>query len=76
MDKKQLRDYINKEIELTKEQIRNAPLRETKINKTISFKVMPEDYDLIKERADQEGWSMSKLMRYCLYSEGITMGCK
>ena len=76
MNKKQLKDYINKEIELTKEQIRNAPLRETKINKTISFKVMPEDYDLIKERADQEGWSMSKLMRYCLYSEGITMGCK
>ena len=76
MNKEQLRDYINKEIELTKEQIRNAPLRETKINKTISFKVMPEDYDLIKERANQEGWSMSKLMRYCLYSEGITMGCK
>ena len=76
MNKEQLRDYINKEIELTKEQIRNAPLRETKINKTISFKVMPEDYDLIKERADQEGWSMSKLMRYCLYSEGITLGCK
>jgi len=45
MNKEQLRDYINKEIELTKEQIRNAPLRETKINKTISFKVMPEDYD-------------------------------
>lgn len=76
MNKKQLKEYINKEIELTKEQIRNAPLRETKINKTISFKVMPEDYELIKERADQEGWSMSKLMRYCLYSEGITLGCK
>jgi flagellar biosynthesis/type III secretory pathway protein FliH len=76
MNKKQLKEYINKEIELTREQIRNAPPRQTKIEKTISFKVMPEDYDLIKERADQEGWSMSKLMRYCLYSEGITMGCK
>ena len=76
MNKQQLRDYINKEIELTKEQIRNAPPRPTKIEKTISFKVMPEDYDLIKERADNEGWSISKLMRYCLYSEGITMGCK
>lgn len=76
MNKEQLKEYINKEIELTKEQMRNAPPRQTKIEKTISFKVMPEDYELIKERAKQEGWSISKLIRYCLYSENITMGCK
>ena len=76
MNTQQLKEYINKEIELTKEQIRKAPPRQTKIEKTISFKVMPEDYELIKERADQEGWSISKLIRYCLYSENITLGCK
>jgi hypothetical protein len=44
-----------------------------KINTVISFKVLPEDYIYIKERAEQQGWSVSKLIRYCLYVEGITI---
>ena len=60
MNKEQLKEYINKEIELTKEQIRNAPPRQTKIEKTISFKVMPEDYDFKRSKVnsffDEIGW--------------------
>ncbi len=47
-----------------------------KINTVVSFKVLPEDYIYLKERADKEGWSVSKLIRYCLYLEGVTVCCK
>mgnify|MGYP000855423884 CR=1 FL=1 len=76
MNEEQLKKYVKKQLANIRAEPTAKQINPYKISQPISFKVLPEDYILIKERAEQEGWSISKLIRYCLYSEGITICCK
>jgi len=41
-----------------------------------TIKLSKDDIELLKERALKEGWSVSKLIRYCLFIEGVIYSCK
>lgn len=46
------------------------------LNATYSIKLSESDIEYLKEEALKRGWTVSKLIRYALYAEGLTVSCK
>ena len=47
-----------------------------KLNVVVSFKVSTDDYALLQEKAMQQGFNVSKFIRYCLFVDGYIYSCK
>ena len=60
---------------MTKKNNRNA-LNPMRLNTTYSLKLCEDDIDLLKEKAKEEGWTVGKLIRYSLFTEGYIYSCK